>query len=96
MTCVDCIMFGAMDLSGSLNQMGQHDTPEFIDAVDTVCHAAKKYNKTLGACVGYSQSIIEFWLDRGIKVYIGGMDFYLLRYYTAMMVDDVRAYANKK
>lgn len=90
---VDCIMFGAMDLSASLGQLGRHDTPEFIQAVDTVVEAAKKYHKTIGCCVGSAPETIRFWLDRGIKVYAGGMDSSMLGTATRTMVGDIRAYA---
>ncbi|AJY75085.1 HpcH/HpaI aldolase family protein [Paenibacillus beijingensis] len=90
---IDCLMFGSMDLSGSLGRLGETDTPEFIEAVDRVVAAAGKHNKMLGCCIGYSQETIAFFLDRGIKVFTCGMDSYMLRSYTEQMVLDVRTYA---
>lgn len=92
---IDCLMFGSMDLSGSLGILGQTDQPLFIETIDRVVAAAKKYNKTLGCCVGYSSESISFFLDRGIRIFTGGMDSYALRSSTEQMVQDVRAYARQ-
>ena len=89
---IDCIMFGAMDLSASLGQLGHRDTPEFIAAVDRVVEVCKKYNKVIGCCVGCTPAMVKFWLDRGIKVYAGGMESSMLAKATREMVASIKGY----
>lgn len=48
---LDCLWIGHFDLSCSLGIPGQFDHPRFLEAVERVVAAGKKYNKALGRLV---------------------------------------------
>ena len=74
---VDCLWVGHFDLSNFLGLPGQFDSKLYLDAIDRIVKAAKKYKKSLGIMVG-SKKEMEFYSNLGFNIIAVGTEMNLL------------------
>jgi len=71
---VDAIVVGMMDLSGSVNKLGQLDSPEVMSLMDTIAVKAARHNVPMGVSMAFNPSKIRYWIDKGIRWISVGAD----------------------
>ncbi len=74
---VDSVMIGALDLSGSLNLLGETDHPEVEGAIQKVLAASKKANVPCGI-VALDPDQANVRIEQGFTNVIVGMDVLML------------------
>lgn len=74
---VDGIFIGPFDLSISMGIPGQFDNPKFIDAVDKILSACKKYNKISSVFTGRFDDIDKYY-KQGFDIVTYSLDANIL------------------
>ena len=74
---VDCLWVGHFDLSNFLGVPGQFDSKLYLNAIDKIVKAGKKFKKSLGIMVSKRQEI-DFYSDLGFNVIAVGTEMNLL------------------
>ena len=75
---VDCLWVGHFDLSNFLGVPGQFNSKLYIDAINKIVKAGKKYQKSLGIMVSTKQEMF-FYSDLGFNVIAVGTEMFLLQ-----------------
>ncbi len=75
---VDVLWLGHFDLTNFLGIPAQFDHPKYIDAVDRMVAAARKYNKVLGFMSADDDWSRAYW-DKGFRLFAYGVDSMLLQ-----------------
>jgi 2-keto-3-deoxy-L-rhamnonate aldolase RhmA len=91
---IDCLWIGHFDLSLSLGIPAQFDNPQFLDAVDTVLAACKKYNKTPGIMAGGIDAGRD-WIKRGFRAIAYNGDLWIYQQALAEGVATMRQLAKE-
>jgi len=74
---VDCLWVGHFDLSNFLGVPGQFNSKLYLDAINKIVKAGKKYQKSLGIMVSTKQEM-DFYSDLGFNVIAVGTEMKLL------------------
>ena len=75
---VDCLWVGHFDLSNFLGVPGQFNSKLYLDAINKIVKAGKKYQKSLGIMVSTKQEMC-FYSDLGFNVIAVGTEMNLLQ-----------------
>ena len=75
---VDCLWVGHFDLSNFLGVPGQFNSKLYLDAINKIVKAGKKYQKSLGIMVSTKQEMC-FYSDLGFNVIAVGTEMFLLQ-----------------
>jgi 2-dehydro-3-deoxyglucarate aldolase/4-hydroxy-2-oxoheptanedioate aldolase len=75
---VDCLWVGHFDLSNFLGVPGQFNSKLYLDAINKIVKAGKKYQKSLGIMVSTKQEMF-FYSDLGFNVIAVGTEMFLLQ-----------------
>ncbi|MCG8334235.1 MAG: aldolase/citrate lyase family protein [Proteobacteria bacterium] len=70
---VDVLFIGPLDLSVNMGIAQQYENSDFLDALDRVGAACKKYNKAAGILVP-DLNYLEDWISRGFSFFVVGSD----------------------
>ena len=62
---VDGIICGPMDLSASINKMGQLTDPEVLELMQRIIDTCKNHKVPFGVSIGVNYELIQFWIERG-------------------------------
>ncbi len=71
---IDGFIVGPNDLSGSLGHIGDTMNKEMIPVYDRIGEILRGSGKLFGVSVGYDETIIKQWIDRGINIIFTGND----------------------
>ena len=74
---VDCLWVGHFDLSNFLGVPGQFDSKLYLNAINRIVKAGKKYKKSLGIMLSTRQEM-DFYLDLGFNVIAVGTEMSIL------------------
>ena len=74
---IDCLWVGHFDLSNFLGIPGQFGSKLFLDAINKILKAGKKYEKSVGIMVSTRQEM-DFYCDLGFNVIAVGTEMRLL------------------
>jgi len=64
---VDAIIVGPSDLSGSVGLLGQPGHPDVMRLMDKIGEIAARHKKPFGVSIGYNETAIKQWIERGIN-----------------------------
>ena len=62
---VDGIICGPMDMSGSINKLGQLDDPEVMDLFQQMCDKCKKAGVPFGVSIGTNFKLCKYFIEQG-------------------------------
>ncbi|MDP4134033.1 MAG: aldolase/citrate lyase family protein, partial [Bacillota bacterium] len=71
---IDGIIVGPNDLSASMGHIGRTAHPDMFPIYDKIGNVLKESGKLFGVSVGYDETTIEQWLDRGANMIFVGHD----------------------
>ena len=86
---IDCLFVGMMDLTVALGATAATDKV-VIEAAEKICAAAQANNRKLGIFVPNIDSI-EFWLNRGVTLFLMSSDHGFIKQGARNLVEKARA-----
>lgn len=87
---VDGLIVGPMDLSGSVEKLGQVRDPEVLGMMDEIAATAAAAGVPLGVSFGYNQADAADWVRRGARFVSMGLDVDFLKQAAASTLADAR------
>jgi 4-hydroxy-2-oxoheptanedioate aldolase len=73
---VDCFIFGACDLSGSIGELNKVFDKHTSDLIDHAVAILKKADKSIGISTGSDDpAVLRYWNDKGINFISAGTDY---------------------
>ena len=75
---IDVLWLGHFDLTNFLGIPAQFDHPRYLDALEKMAAAARRYNKVL-ACMSANNAWSTIYWDRGFRMFAMGVDSMLLQ-----------------
>lgn len=88
---VDAIICGPMDLSASVNKLGQFKDPEILELFDTIIAKCKAHHKPFGLSIGMDMDLIAYWAERGASFLSMGTPLDYFRKMSLDVIHSVRA-----
>jgi len=93
---VDCFIFGACDLSGSIGELNRVFDKNTSDLIDEAVAVLKAAGKSIGISTGSSEpEVIRYWYKKGINVISAGTDYLHILNGSRMVLDTIRRVQSK-
>jgi 2-keto-3-deoxy-L-rhamnonate aldolase RhmA len=87
---IDSVVIGPMDLSGSMNKLGNPSDPEVMAAMERIYTVAREKGIPSGQSIGYDRESVRHWLGMGLSWIAMDGDFITLFKHSKRMLEDVR------